>query len=252
MAFRPVFGGFIEWSIDAMALQNGQLSQNDLDQISSNDVNGLIDSLLRELAKRNAPLPRHGRISNPKSRAQILYEKGELDFGQVNECEGGKGFPALVGNLPDPDAPDDVYNRPPPADGEIASGGHTEDARDLLNATGSHWPKHDVTSGQELSVIWEYRQVHKTRRWTYWITKDGWNPDEPLARKHFEPQPLKVFLNTFQPYYAPGSDILYPPPIHQHKFNLPNRLGYHIILAVWDVANTAAAFYQVIDVDFTS
>ncbi|WP_221178584.1 lytic polysaccharide monooxygenase auxiliary activity family 9 protein [Pseudomonas brassicacearum] len=251
MAFRPVFGGFIEWSVNAMASQYGQLSQNDLKQLSSNEVNELIDSLLVELADRKEPLPRHGRISNPQSRAQFLYEEGKLDFGQVNECEGGKGFPGLLGNLPDPDAPDDVYNRPPPADGLIASGGHTADARALLNATGSHWKKHNVRPGP-FNVIWEYRQVHKTRRWSYWITKVGWNPDEPLARKHFEDEPVEVFLNTFRPYYAPGSDVLYPRPIHQHTMTLPDRKGYHVLLAVWDVANTAAAFYQVIDLDFIS
>ncbi|CAK8743194.1 GlcNAc-binding protein A [Sodalis praecaptivus] len=31
---------------------------------------------------------------------------------------------------------------------------------------------------------------------------------------------------------------------------LPQRSGYHVILAVWEVADTGNAFYQVIDVDF--
>lgn len=250
MAFRPVFGGFTEWSIDAMASQNGQRSKSDLQKSSLDEVIELLDIVLGELETRNVPLPRHGRISNPKSRAQFLADEGKLNLSQANELEGGKGFPALAGNLPDPDAPDDVYSRTPPANGEIASGGHTADARALLNAPGSHWKKHNVKPGP-FSVVWEYSQPHKTRRWTYWITREGWNHNEPLAREHFEDEPVEVFLNTFQPHYAvPGSDVLYPRPIHQHTMTLPDRDGYHVLLAVWDVANTAAAFYQVLDLFF--
>lgn len=35
-----------------------------------------------------------------------------------------------------------------------------------------------------------------------------------------------------------------------HKVNVPtDRSGYHVILAVWDIDDTANAFYQVIDVN---
>ncbi|TKI83198.1 chitin-binding protein, partial [Bacillus cereus] len=35
-----------------------------------------------------------------------------------------------------------------------------------------------------------------------------------------------------------------------HKINVPtDRSGYHVILAVWDVADTVNAFYNVIDVN---
>ncbi|MFP3600027.1 lytic polysaccharide monooxygenase, partial [Chryseobacterium sp. SIMBA_029] len=38
-----------------------------------------------------------------------------------------------------------------------------------------------------------------------------------------------------------------------HQITVPaNRTGYHIILAVWDVADTTNAFYNVIDVNVTS
>lgn len=32
---------------------------------------------------------------------------------------------------------------------------------------------------------------------------------------------------------------------------LPERRGYHVLLAGWEVANTGNAFYQVIDLNFT-
>ncbi|WP_417903422.1 lytic polysaccharide monooxygenase [Candidatus Sodalis pierantonius] len=35
-----------------------------------------------------------------------------------------------------------------------------------------------------------------------------------------------------------------------HKVPMPDRKGYHAILGVWEIANTARAFYQVINVNF--
>ncbi|KVD76780.1 chitin-binding protein [Burkholderia sp. ABCPW 14] len=197
--------------------------------------------------------PKHGRIITPKSRAVFLHEAGKLDLGQVNEIEGGKFFPETQGGLKDPDAPDDVANGVPPRDGEIASGGHTADARAQLNEPDSvaHWQKHAVRSGQTLQITWSYSMPHKTRRWTYWITKSGWDADAQLARAQFESEPLKIYLNTYQPYWGPDANReLIPDGDTVHELNLPDRTGYHVLLAAWDVADTQNAFYQVIDLNF--
>ena len=35
-----------------------------------------------------------------------------------------------------------------------------------------------------------------------------------------------------------------------HTVNIPNdRIGYHVVLAVWDIHDTGGAFYQVVDVN---
>ncbi len=41
-----------------------------------------------------------------------------------------------------------------------------------------------------------------------------------------------------------------PPRNMLHTCDVPAREGYHVILAVWDVGDTAAAFYNAIDVQF--
>lgn len=35
-----------------------------------------------------------------------------------------------------------------------------------------------------------------------------------------------------------------------HSCNVPERTGYQVIYAVWEIADTANSFYQAIDVDF--
>ncbi|WP_431228501.1 lytic polysaccharide monooxygenase auxiliary activity family 9 protein [Burkholderia contaminans] len=193
----------------------------------------------------------HGRVFSPESRAQFLVDQGKLQVDEANELEGGKLFPATQSGLTDPDAPDDVANRTPPADGLIASGGHTDVARAQLNEVRSDWQKHAVASGQNLPVTWRYSAVHKTRRWTYWITKEGWDSTQPLARAQFDAEPLFSDVNEYRPYWGPESEErLKPKGDTRHDITLPVRKGYHVLLAVWDVADTAAAFYQVIDLDF--
>lgn len=208
------------------------------------------DFLDRLFAAYAAGQPRHGRVINPKSRAVYLNEQGELDEGQMNEVEGGKGFPGTTAGYVDPAGPDDVKGKAPPADGLIASGGHT-DARVKLNQPGSHWPKHPVKSGSTLTVEWNYSMPHKTRRWTYWITKDGWSPSQQLVRAHLEDKPIHEVVNTYQPYWGPDAEqeLMARNPT-THQVPLPQRSGHHLLLGVWNVADTEAAFYQVIDLDF--
>jgi chitin-binding protein len=173
-----------------------------------------------------------------------------LEAWQTAGLESGKFFPATEGGLRDPFAPDDVVNVQPPRDGRIASAG--QDFAVSLDEPKSDWRKHPVDSGQNFQVSWSYHAPHKTRRWNYFITRDGWDPSRPLARDQFESAP--IFTDqltdqlTGQPYWS--ADLMPPDPT-KHTFRLPRRKGYHVLLAVWEVADTGNAFYQVIDLDFS-
>ncbi|BBM13328.1 hypothetical protein IGK67_001487 [Enterococcus sp. AZ093] len=69
------------------------------------------------------------------------------------------------------------------------------------------------------------------------MTKADWNPNDKLERSDFE------LIGTINHNGTPATTT-------SHAINVPSdRLGYHVILAVWDVADTANAFYNVIDVD---
>lgn len=70
------------------------------------------------------------------------------------------------------------------------------------------------------------------------MTKKGWNPDQPLARKDLE------LIGTVKHDGSAASNNL------SHTITVPeNRSGYNVILAVWDVEDTKNAFYNVIDVN---
>lgn len=190
---------------------------------------------------------RHGHIPTPASRAYFAWQDNKLDAGQLNQCEAGKFFPETQPGLKDSFAPDDSVNSAPPADGSIASAGQS--GMGFLDEAGDHWKKHDVKSGADFNITWSFTANHVTRRFNYFMTKENWNPQEVLSRAQFEDKPFNMVQNELQPFWQ-FADELKPANPTAHNFKLPNRKGYHVLLAVWEVADTGNAFYQVIDLNF--
>ena len=190
---------------------------------------------------------RHGHVFSPSSRAHFEWLAGRLDLGALNQRESGKFFPLTAGGLRDTFAKDDDANVPPPPDGKIASANQLTGA--VLDETGSHWQKHDVRSGEILDISWNFSAKHATRRWNYFITKADWDPAKVLSRDQFEVEPFYTVQINLQPHWAHGEQMLPASPT-THGVPLPKRLGYNVCLAVWEVANTSMAFYQVIDLNF--
>lgn len=75
---------------------------------------------------------------------------------------------------------------------------------------------------------------------------------EPLTRAQFEPQPFATFLNELQPYWGFTDEQMWPAQPTTHTLELPERQGYHVLLGVWEIAETDKAFYQVVDLDFVT
>nr|WP_268745064.1 lytic polysaccharide monooxygenase [Erwinia mallotivora] len=193
------------------------------------------------------PALRHGHIATPASRAWFAWRKGQLNAGQLNQREAGKFFPQTARGLADVVAPTDSTNALPPPDGRIASANQGDGL--FLDEPGTHWEKHTVSSSSLLQFTWTYTAAHSTRRWNYFITREDWDPQLPLSRAQFEETPFFKVEFTEQPFWSFGS-LLRPSGPSVHDVPLPVRSGYHVLLAVWEVADTGNAFYQVIDLDF--
>lgn len=190
---------------------------------------------------------RHGHIFSPPSRAYLLWQAGGIDDGALNQRESGKFFPLTAGGLNDTLAPTDSANVAPPPDGKIASAGQA--TGQALDAPGRQWQKHTVYSAEVLDFSWDFTANHKTRRFNYFVTKVGWNPDQVLSREQFDPLPFWQVESALQPHWEHGQ-ALTPAIPTRHEVPLPERVGYHVVLAVWEVADTSMAFYQVVDLDF--
>ncbi|MEJ5061052.1 MULTISPECIES: lytic polysaccharide monooxygenase [unclassified Pseudomonas] len=191
--------------------------------------------------------PRHGHVFSPASRAYFAWQDGDLDEGALNQREAGKFFPETSGGLKDPFAADDVLSAEPPPDGKIASAGQLTGA--FLDQPGDHWKKHEVLGGESLPVSWNFTANHPARRWDYFITEADWDSSKPLARNQFGAKPFYTVQNNLQPFWQYPNELKPRSPT-THEVPLPNREGYHVLLAAYVVADTGMAFYQVVDLNF--
>ena len=162
------------------------------------------------------------------SRAQLCQERQNLNCGPViyepQSLEGNDGFPSEG-----------------PKDGAIASAGRDGQWSLLNEQTPTRWKKVAMTSGSN-TFQWNFKAVHRTKDYKYYITKQGWDSTQPLSRSAFDLAPF---------CQVQGNNAL-PNQQENHHCTVPNRTGYQVILGVWDVSDTAASFYNVIDAEFSS
>ncbi|WP_284140500.1 lytic polysaccharide monooxygenase [Virgibacillus sp. LDC-1] len=163
----------------------------------------------------------HGYVNQPQSRALLCADGANYDCGPIiyepQSLEAPGNFP--IGG---------------PPDGKIAS---ANIFFELDEQTADRWAKVPMTSGP-YTFEWTLTAAHATEKWDYYITKENWDPNAPLKRSDFEK------------FCTVNDNGERPPFTVNHDCVVPERTGYHVILAYWEVADTANAFYNVIDVNF--
>lgn len=166
----------------------------------------------------------HGYLDSPASRALLCKNQVNTDCGgasyEPQSAEAPKGFP-----------------NGGPADGHIASASNTFPKLDEQSST--RWTKVPIKAGP-LAFKWQLNAAHATTTFKYFITKPGWNPNAPLTRASFD-------LTPFCQENLNGSS---PTNYHTTNCNVPERTGYHVILAIWEVSGAPTAYVNVADVDF--
>ncbi|WP_016703584.1 N-acetylglucosamine-binding protein GbpA [Pseudomonas chlororaphis] len=185
----------------------------------------------------------HGYVESPKSRAFMCSATGgnlNRDCGPVTyEPQSVEYSPSVQHHYPKDYCSGD-FTKCGPANGTIPAGGITSFSQ-LNEQTATRWQKTTIKPGIN-EFTWYYSAGHASAYYQFYITKKDWNPNQPLTRDSFEMTPL---LNES----AGGAR----PPAGgrtKHKVNIPaDRSGYHVILATWKIADTAATFYQAIDVN---
>jgi chitin-binding protein len=170
----------------------------------------------------------HGWISTPPSRAAYCAAGTVTNCGDIQwepqSVEGPKGFPAAG-----------------PSDGTICSGGIARFAQ-LDDPRGGAWPTTALTAGNAYDFTWTLTAAHATTSFRYFITKNSYNPALPLTRSDLVATP--IFTQSYG-----GKQ---PPTTVTHHVTIPAGLtGHHIVLGVWDIADTGNAFYQCTDVSLS-
>jgi chitin-binding protein len=185
----------------------------------------------------------HAYVESPKSRSFMCAASGgnlNRDCGTVAyEPQSVEYSTSVNQHYPSQYCSGD-FTQCGPANGAIASGGINSYGQ-LNEQTATRWQKTTIKPGMN-EFVWHYTAGHASAYYQFYITKKNWNPNQPLTRDSFE---LKPLLNE-------NAGGVRPPAAGntKHKVNIPSdHSGYHVILATWKVSDTAATFYQVIDVN---
>ncbi len=192
----------------------------------------------------------HGGMTYPATRTYACYVNG-LEGGQGGDLaptnpacaeaieRGGKtALWNWFGNrLPDADG----RHREIIPDGELCGPSSTFDA---YNMARTDWPTTEMQSGATVTLRYNAWAAHPGT-WTQYVTKDGWNPDEPLAWSDLEPEPFNVVtdppINGSGPH---GAEYTWTAQLPE------NKSGRHIIYSVWQRSDSPEAFYNCSDVLF--
>lgn len=163
----------------------------------------------------------HGYVSGTivaRQAATQNADRGAVQY-EPQSLEAPKGFPQAG-----------------PADGKLASAGGLFGGV-LDEQSPNRWYRNPVKAGPN-QFTWTFTAAHRTSQWRYYITKNGWNQNAPLTRSALE------LISTVQ---HDGSAASTNPT---HAINIPaDHQGYHVVYAVWDIADTGNAFYNAIDLD---
>ena len=181
----------------------------------------------------------HGFVSNPTSRAKLCQLRVNKNCGPImyepQSVEGLQGFPHGV-------------NSPP--DGKIASGNNP--IFNQLNEYGSdRWTSvefpevncHNKTHVQ-FDLTWYFTATHSSDNIEIYISNEKYTSTEPLSRRHLDLNPLCSM--DFHGHYPP-SQLTMSCPISLEKYRQLNELKELLLLSVWNIDDTAYAFYQVVD-----
>lgn len=165
----------------------------------------------------------HGYIDGEvRARAATSQNvnRGSVQW-EPQSLEAAKGFPGYG-----------------PSDGTIASAGGLFGGN-LDAQSPTRWYKWPITTGTN-TLRWKFTAPHRTAKFHYYMTKQGWDQNAPLSRSSLE-QIANVPHNGTAASTNPAHEVVIPE----------DRSGYHVILAVWDVYDTGNAFYSVVDVNVT-
>ncbi|HYN94230.1 MAG TPA: lytic polysaccharide monooxygenase [Pilimelia sp.] len=200
------------------------------------------------LVVQQSPAAAHGAMVYPPTRTYACYVDGLAGGGgDINPTNpacreavaiGGKQpfwdwFGVLIGNAAG-------RHREIIPDGTLCGAGTTKFAG--LNLARTDWPTTNVQSGQSITFRYNGWAPHPGR-WSQYITRDGWNPSQPLKWSDLEPAPFDDVLNPPLRSGATGAEYVW-------QARLPVKQGRHIIYSIWQRTDSPEAFYNCSDVNF--
>ncbi|MEW2221914.1 lytic polysaccharide monooxygenase [Streptomyces sp. NPDC006990] len=184
-----------------------------------------------------APAAAHGSMADPVSRVSTCFAEGP-ESPQSAACKAAvaaSGTQAFYDwnevNIPNAAG----KHRELIPDGKLCSAGR--DKYKGLDLPRADWPATAMEPGEH-TFRYQATAPHKGGFELY-ITKDGYDPSEPLKWSDLESEP---FAEATDPALKDGSYVI--------DGSLPKKEGRHLIYSIWQRSDSPEAFYTCSDVTF--
>lgn len=176
----------------------------------------------------------HGYVSSPKARV-IVCKENNIESPTLPACIAAKAAGNVGFYSPQSIAIGGVRDNHETVipDGKLCSAG--VGGYGGLDLARSDWPATQVQAGYR-EFVWTNTAQHRSMYFRYYITKQGYNPNQPLKWSDLEQ------IHQSAPT---GQEA-----VSRHQVNLPPRTGRHVVYSIWqrDYADAPEGFYQCIDV----
>lgn len=178
----------------------------------------------------------HGYVSSPKARVIVCKENG-IESPTLPACIAAKAAGNVGFYSPQSIAIGGVRDNHQSyiPDGKLCSAGVGGYAG--LDLARTDWPATTVQAGYR-EFVWTNTAQHRSMYFRYYITKQGYNPANPLKWSDLEQ------IHQSSPTGQEATS--------RHMVNLPARTGKHVVYSIWqrDYADAPEGFYQCIDVQY--
>lgn len=179
----------------------------------------------------------HGSSGDPKSRVLGCFEAGvtQYPFGEtefegcndVYDIAGAFQFTEWMGIVVGDTRlgqVDPQYRTVAP-DGQLCAAGN--DAFAGLDAPSDDWPTTGLPGGADYTLNFRNTVAHNPYTFSYYVTKDGYDPKQSLTWDDLEPTPFLVADNI------ESTDKGTPNMHTELPVLLPEKSGQHVVYTIW-------------------
>jgi chitin-binding protein len=186
----------------------------------------------------------HGSMTYPASRTYTCYQDGQAGSGGGDLNPTNPACVAAVaigGKQPLWDWFGNLISQAGGRHREIIPDGKLcgpTTKYDAYNLGRSDWPTTSLRAGSTITIKYNAWAPHPGT-WDQYVTKDGYDPNQPLRWSDLEPAPFNTVVN---PALGNGE--------YSWNATLPNKSGRHVIYSIWQRSDSPEAFYSCSDVVF--
>jgi chitin-binding protein len=188
----------------------------------------------------------HGTMIVPESRIHRCAFDGDVENHQDPACRaaielGGKQ--AMYDWNGMRQAAADGNHRAVVPDGQLCSGGNPD--YEGLALARDDWRTTPIAPGSDgtFEFVFQATAPHATRDWQFYLTRDGWDPTQPLAWRDVD-----QFCTSGA---VPLASDAQGRQVYRIRCGLPDRTGRQLIFVAWQRSDSPEAFYSCSDVEFT-